>query len=56
MLSNGQGRGKDWGPDPSQRKVSTQVISHIWHQLNQVLTGERLINQVLTGERQIGCR
>lgn len=38
----GQGRaGKDSGAGPSHRKVSTPVISHIWHQLDKVLTGKK---------------
>lgn len=42
-LSNGQGRGKDWGADPSQRKVTHRWSPHICHRLNQVLTSEKLI-------------
>lgn len=47
MVSSGQGRAvqsrEGRGVGPSQRKVSVHVMSHIWHQLDQVLTGKTLL-------------
>lgn len=45
MVSSGQGRAgqsrEGRGVGRSQRKVSVHVMSHIWHQLDQVLTNRQ---------------